>query len=220
MARRTKEDAALTRSRLLDAAQAVFSEKGVAGASLTDVALAASLSRGAIYWHFKGKADLFDAMMQRVTLPFEQAWEQQLAFGSDGMAVLKGVTTVLQMVLRSVSQDAMTQCVLDIAWHKTECVGEMQAVRERRMLGERRFTQEMEVVLELAAQQANLMLPMPAICAARGLHAVFNGLLQSWLLHDDCPFDLEREGMQAVSAYLNGLGFRCQKEITQIAEEG
>ena len=216
MARRTKEDAALTRSRLLDAAQAVFFEKGVAGASLADVALAASLSRGAIYWHFKGKADLFDAMMQRVTLPFEQAWEQELVLNTDGIAVLNGVTAVLQMVLRTVSEDARTRSVFDIALHKTECVGELQAVRERRMLGEQRFTQEMGVVLALAAKQAEVFLPIPPASAARGLHAVFNGLLQSWLLQDGRSFDLEREGGLAIHTYLNGLGFRFQKEIHQI----
>ena len=29
------------------------------------------MTRGAIYWHFENKADLFDAMVQRVTLPLE-----------------------------------------------------------------------------------------------------------------------------------------------------
>ena len=53
MARRTKEDAEATRNKLLDAAAEVFFAKGVAGASLSEVAQAAGLTRGAIYWHFK-----------------------------------------------------------------------------------------------------------------------------------------------------------------------
>ena len=69
MARRTKEDAEATRNKLLDAAAEVFFVKGVAGASLSEVAQAAGLTRGAIYWHFKDKVDLFDALMQRTTLP-------------------------------------------------------------------------------------------------------------------------------------------------------
>jgi len=39
--------------------------------SLHDVAQAAGVTRGAIYWHFKDKGDLFAAMVNRVTLPLE-----------------------------------------------------------------------------------------------------------------------------------------------------
>ena len=71
MARRTKEDALATRHQLLDAAERVFAEKGVSRTSLNDIAQAAGASRGAIYWHFKNKADLFNAMLERITLPME-----------------------------------------------------------------------------------------------------------------------------------------------------
>lgn len=73
MVRRTKADAEATRDQLLDAAQTVFYEKGVAGASLAEVAKEAGLTRGAIYWHFEDKVDLFNALLRRTTLPFEQA---------------------------------------------------------------------------------------------------------------------------------------------------
>jgi len=73
MARRTKVDADATRQALLDAAERVFYERGVARASLAEIAQAAGATRGAIYWHFKDKVDLFNAMMDRVTLPLEVA---------------------------------------------------------------------------------------------------------------------------------------------------
>jgi AcrR family transcriptional regulator len=48
VARKTMEEAAGTRSRIVDAAERVFREKGVAHASLEDVAAAARVTRGAI----------------------------------------------------------------------------------------------------------------------------------------------------------------------------
>jgi TetR/AcrR family acrAB operon transcriptional repressor len=69
MARRTKEDALVTRNLILDAAERVFQRRGVSRTSLQEIALEACLTRGAIYWHFQNKADVFDAMMRRVTLP-------------------------------------------------------------------------------------------------------------------------------------------------------
>jgi TetR/AcrR family acrAB operon transcriptional repressor len=56
MARATKEEALETRNRIIDAAEEVMFARGVAQTSLADVADAAGVTRGAIYWHFKNKA--------------------------------------------------------------------------------------------------------------------------------------------------------------------
>lgn len=53
-----------TRSRILDAAFRTFSEHGYAGATLDDVAAAAGLTKGAVYWHFTGKDDLCMALIE------------------------------------------------------------------------------------------------------------------------------------------------------------
>src|SRR4051812_29096202 len=69
MARRTKIQTEQTREGILDAARATFLERGLTGTTLEDVASAAGVSRGAIYWHFANKKALFDAMRSRVCLP-------------------------------------------------------------------------------------------------------------------------------------------------------
>lgn len=76
MPRRTKQDALATRQQLLEAAIGVFAEKGVSRTSLQDIAVAAGTTRGAIYWHFKNKADLFNALMESAILPMEQTMAQ------------------------------------------------------------------------------------------------------------------------------------------------
>src|SRR4051812_40843078 len=77
MARRTKEEAKETRNRILDTAEKVFVKKGVSNTSLAQLAQAAGLSRGAIYWHFRNKAALFDAMMKRVVCRWKK-WQRGL----------------------------------------------------------------------------------------------------------------------------------------------
>src|SRR4029453_9780766 len=71
MVRRTKVEAAATREALLDAALGVFRDRGVAHTSLEEVAASAGVTRGAVYWHFKDKADLSPALGKRVRLPME-----------------------------------------------------------------------------------------------------------------------------------------------------
>src|SRR5687768_18585123 len=97
MVRRSKEDALATRQQLLDAAEHVFLAQGVSGTSLNDIAVAAGTTRGAIYWHFKDKADLFNAMMARVTLPLEAAFQESGA----GEDPLPGMRLCMLRALRS-----------------------------------------------------------------------------------------------------------------------
>src|SRR3546814_5584646 len=70
--KRTKADAARTRELLLDAAEELFLRKGVSRTSLEEIARAAGMTRGAVYWHFRNKCDLFQAMHQRVELPLDE----------------------------------------------------------------------------------------------------------------------------------------------------
>ena len=73
MARKTKAQARETRQRIVDAARMVFHQWGVTRSSLDCVAHAANLTRGAIYWHFKDKFDLFLAVREDALLPaFEE----------------------------------------------------------------------------------------------------------------------------------------------------
>jgi len=69
MVRKTKEDAEITRQRIVDAAREVFFIKGVSRTSLEQIATHAGVTRGAVYWHFKNKTDLFHAMREQVFLP-------------------------------------------------------------------------------------------------------------------------------------------------------
>jgi AcrR family transcriptional regulator len=54
--RRTKADR--TRARILDAAAEVFAAKGYSGAGLRDIAAAANLRAGSLYYHFASREDL------------------------------------------------------------------------------------------------------------------------------------------------------------------
>ncbi len=76
--RKTKEEVQQTRSNLLNAALNVFYERGVSKASLDEIAKTAGVTRGALYWHFKNKEDLFEALFQTYYADLEQQLEQAL----------------------------------------------------------------------------------------------------------------------------------------------
>ncbi|MEO6032517.1 MAG: TetR family transcriptional regulator [Burkholderiaceae bacterium] len=202
MVRRTKEEAQATRSHILDTAELVFEQHGVSGASLHAIAKAAGLTRGAIYWHFRDKADLFNAMMERATLPLEQAGRRHRSEGA--------APTLVRMregfidVLRRIAADAQMRRVFGIATHKVEYVGEMQAVRQRHLAVRDTCLVDVERRLNLAMRRGELSRRLPARAAAVGLHALFDGLLHNWML-DPGAFKLVTVGTQVLDAYLAGL---------------
>ncbi|GAA4427372.1 TetR family transcriptional regulator [Acidovorax lacteus] len=205
MVRRTKEDANATRHSLLDAAETVFHERGVSRASLHEIALAAGATRGAIYWHFKDKSDLFNAMMDRVTLPLEQACgEFDNCAGLDPVQRLRGVMHVL---LEQVATDAHTRRVFEIALFRVEYVSELVGVRDRHITASLAFTEAIARDFALAEQALGRPLPLPADAAATALHALFDGLIRNWLLTEG-GFDLRAVGQGACDTFLRGLGLQ------------
>ena len=62
MAKRTKAEALKTRQELIETAIAQFAQHGVSKTTLNDIADAANVTRGAIYWHFENKTQLFNGM--------------------------------------------------------------------------------------------------------------------------------------------------------------
>jgi len=203
MARRTKEQAQATRSHILDTADLVFEAHGVSGSSLQSIAKAAGLTRGAIYWHFENKADLFNAMMARATLPLEQeaGGLRDLKDAATGLAQIRAVFVA---VLRHVVADVQMQRVFAIATHKVEYIAEMSAAHQRHLDIRNAFVDDVERALKRATKRGEIGRRIPAAAAAVGLHALLDGLLQNWMLAPG-QFDLVRVGTQAIDAYLAGL---------------
>ncbi len=208
MARHTKLQAQATRDHILDMAELEFQRRGVSRTSLQDIARAAGVSRGAIYWHFADKADLFQAMLRRVSLPLEQQIARSGEAGLDDP--LAHIRASLLATLHTTVTDPQARRVFEIALHRVEYVDELDIVRERRLSGLRLRVGQLERGLRRAARRDAAAgadpkgWTVPAHAAAIGLHSLLDGLIQNWML-DPGAFDLERVGRQAIDAYLRGL---------------
>ena len=122
MVRRTKEEAFETRESILDAAEQCFHAKGVSRTSLSDIAQAAGVTRGAIYWHFHDKADLLDALFQRIQMPLEElSQKSQDASASDP---LERFSKLLITVLQRLEADPSARRVNEILLLKCDYIEE------------------------------------------------------------------------------------------------
>lgn len=92
MARKTKQQALETRQHILDVALRLFSQQGVSATSLAEIANAAGVTRGAIYWHFKNKSDLFSEIWELSESNIgELEIEYQAKFPDDPLSVLREI---------------------------------------------------------------------------------------------------------------------------------
>ena len=200
MARRTKEAAAETRASLLDAAEHLFIKQGVSGTSLAQIAAAAGATRGAIYWHFKDKADLFNAMMDRVTLPFEAAVDELLN-QDDPLQALRdhALETMDQLV-----NDEQLQRVLTVAMLMVELVPEHSLIRDRQELGAERFSARIAQAIQQRVVRDQLQLSSTPEQLGIGFHCLVSGLMYLWVLKPN--FDLKVTCQTALDAYLRGTG--------------
>jgi AcrR family transcriptional regulator len=62
-----QERRAQTRAALLDAAERLWAQRGIRGASLDEIAAQAGMTKGAVYSNFTGKTDLILALLERYT---------------------------------------------------------------------------------------------------------------------------------------------------------
>ena len=202
MARSTKEEALETRSRILDAAEQVFYERGVSHTSLADVAKAADVTRGAIYWHFKNKSDLFDAMCDRVRLPMEAIMEanaDERVTDPLGEFIKGGV-----YVLKQAATDPRCRKVFDIIFNKCEFVDHNDPIlmrqRECKMQGMLRMEQILANAISRGQLPPNLNIRRACLMA----HAMFSGLLADWFFSPD-SFDLELEAESLLTACIHAI---------------
>ena len=173
MARRTKAEAEITRAAILDAAEVMFYQHGVSRTTLEKIAAAANVTRGAIYWHFQNKADLFNAMLERVRLPFQYMLDAVDANPSENP--IQQVRDLLVNGLSLIASSEQHRRVLTIVFHRCEYIDELNpAVTKQDELDEQAIA-VMERAFDRAAA-ANLL--RPGLCprlAALSLHTYVGG---------------------------------------------
>lgn len=200
--RRTKEDAEKTRCAILQAAEVLFLEKGVAHTSLDAIARQAGVTRGAVYWHFQNKADLFHEMLNQVRLPPECM--AALLASDSACDSMQGLRDHCVQLIEDLARDERKRRIFTILLYRCEFTSELREAEERHnafielliKLTERPFT--------LARSQGLLRVGLTPALAARALHALLIGLFRDWLRAPEL-FDPMQEAQPIVDSLFRGL---------------
>lgn len=87
--RRTKVDADKTRESILNSAYELFAIKGYSNTSIVDIVKTTTFTRGAVYWHFNSKLDIYEEIIRRRLQEIQQEIEGSFRSGMDIDEILR-----------------------------------------------------------------------------------------------------------------------------------
>lgn len=198
MARKTKEEAAATREDILDAALACFHEHGVVGTTLAMIATRAGYTRGAVYWHFKNKAEVIEAMMERERVPFIQRMERTSSPLRD--TPIQDLRLAILVSLGELADDDSLRSLMEIML-RHELSDDSKTIQQMLRDHER---EEMDMVvrtLRRAQELGQLRDGADIVTASRVLSLSMTGVMYSSMVAPDM-YEIRRDGMATVDAIL------------------
>lgn len=204
MVRKTKAEAEQTREALLDAAEMIFFEKGVARTTLEEICRAAGLTRGALYWHFRNKADVLAALIERVELPVDSLLSEIAEADASRRDLLEQTRAVFLRVFRELADDNQRRRVFTILIQGTELVGEMKPIQDLFEAKGADLENALCRVLERCRANGEMAPAVDPLTAARSMHALVIGI-HMLALHGARPLDLAGDAPRMIDMFFDGL---------------
>ena len=192
MAKRTKAEALKTRQELIETAIAQFAQHGVSKTTLNDIADAANVTRGAIYWHFENKTQLFNEMwLQQPSL--RELIQDHLTAGLEHDP-FQQLREKLIVGLQYIAKIPRQQALLKILYHKCEFNDEMLACQQQGCIAN---NLDLDVVMII-------------------IDGAFSGIVQNWLMNM-AGYDLYKQAPALVDNVLRM--FMPDENITKLIHQ-
>ncbi len=199
--RRTKEEAARTRARLLKAALSVFASRGYAATTLEDIALQAGVTRGAIYWHFQNKAELYDCLLVEYSARGNAIVGQAISEGGNFRDILK---RILVRLLSAFEDDPELGSAMALALFTTDTSPELAAARQRQLEAGRGLLDGIADAMLMGVAAGELRPDIDTMQMARAFMAMQNGAVSLWLA-DPGSFSLKNAAGPLAEIFVSGI---------------
>ena len=179
--KRTKEEAALTRDAIVEAALACFDVRGIAQATLDQIAAKAGVTKGAVYHHFRGKGAILHEIRERVSLPLLDTADTTL-LAAGGRPALGRLESFLTGIIDNLEGCARTRRALGVMQFKCEYVGDLHDELGSMLRKHRHLLEAFEGAYRQARAEGTLRAGLSPELAALETSLFLNGLVRLWLL--------------------------------------
>lgn len=195
--RRTQEEAEQTRQDLLDAALTVFSQKGYTATRLEDVAQSAGVTRGAIYYHFGSKAELFSALIEEANKIGNSAIDRAI---SEGGTFTQIVSRILVYTFYLLEDDRRFREVMALQLTSPD----VEVLSQRRYDEARELVASISEFFNVIIAQGELREGLDPVVAARAFLGYQNGLASLWLFNRDA-FSIKASAAELAQVFVHGI---------------
>ena len=199
--RHTKEDTAKTRQKLIDAGLKVFSRKGYSATRLDDIAKETKLTRGAIYWHFGNKLELYRILMEESFITIQKIVAEVL---STELSPLQKIRSMVINMCVKLEEDRMFCAIVELGLFKSESTEELAPLEKEY---KKVVNQIIELLITLAktGQSKNeIKLNIDPKDLAWAVISYINGIMSTWLA-DQKRFSLSEKVEIFVDLFFDGL---------------
>lgn len=203
MARKTKEEALETRQSILSAAAEVFLERGVTSASLNEIATVAGVTRGAVYWYFKNKTELFIALLDLLFTPFFEMILCDLK--SDHPDPLRQLEELTVRLLQDVHDNQEKRRIFTILTFRCDYSGDLRKLLDVQAERDKEARKLFDEYFSRAQKKGKLSKEVQPRILTLALCAYAHGLIQESIR---CPVSLNLKEQAADLIRLFFLGIR------------
>lgn len=201
--KRTKEDAEQTRENILNAAIGLFADKGVAPTTLEDIAKAAHVTRGAIYWHFKNKLEIFDALHERLHRPLVDMIMEDVE--KDHPEPLEQLKTLCIKLLQELEHDIPKRQALALFLVRCDYSGELASYKDKHNEKKAESLKLSRRYFEKARQMGKLPAGAEPELLTLAVSCYMKGILLEYLDNPD-GFDIARKAPALIGLFFKNMG--------------
>ena len=199
--KRRKEDADQTRDALLRAALTVFSTQGYTASTLSEIATTAHVTRGALYHHFSGKAEMFNTLLQQAVDQPKQIVQVALTEGGTFLEIIRRVF-VRQVI--AVESDPVYRATVELVMFKLESNPELEPAKLLLARGRQASLELLQRSFKDGQRSGVVRKNLKPLELARLFLALQIGLFHVWSSQPE-DFDLEQSANAVAEVMIAGI---------------
>jgi len=195
-----KQHAEQTRRLLIETALVVFSEKGFNSTRLEDIASRAGVTRGAFYWHFKNKADVFCQLYESIMIEFIDKMERAVNRVENAPDKLHEIFNAVIVPLANDEKTLQSARLFYASEYSPQVVSKLREIRRRLLMRVKKLFKEM---IEEGKARGELQKDLDTENILFALMSLIRGMTTQII---DGLLDIKEKNIQSVaSIFINGM---------------